>query len=260
MPEEDPFRHHPGLRDLIADPTQSFFRDFRPSSLDGMAAAHGLPDGWRRTEADIEAARGAFLDGHDGDLWIFAYGSLMWDPAIDFCELRKARVEAYARKCCLVDTLGGRGTPQQPGIMVALADGAHCDGLAFRISGETLDRDTRRIWNREMLAPAYHPTKVPAQTDFGGIEAVAFVADPGAAMIQLDLPRADQVHYIATGTGFLGSSLDGIRSMAAHFSELGTRNSELRMRRWPVCWRTHWRMPPRNKGIQDRWWTLLSAG
>jgi hypothetical protein len=30
------------------------------------------------------------LEGHEGDLWIFGYGSLIWDPALEFAEVRRA--------------------------------------------------------------------------------------------------------------------------------------------------------------------------
>ena len=129
----DPFVHHPDLRGLITDPEKSFFRNFRPADIDARMKALGRPDGWRHTDEEIEAARLAFLaERLDSDLWIFAYGSLMWDPGFNFAEVRRANAPRHARKFILKDSFGPRGCPEAPGLMAALDDGEGCDGLAFR--------------------------------------------------------------------------------------------------------------------------------
>ena len=54
-----------------------------------------------------------------GDLWVFGYGSLMWDPAMEFAEVRRGRTKLYARSFCLWD-VGGRGSLDRPGLMLAI--------------------------------------------------------------------------------------------------------------------------------------------
>jgi cation transport protein ChaC len=68
---EDPFRHHPGLRELITPAGESFFRHFRPADIDAVLARHGLPADWRYTDAEIDARREAFMADHSGDLSVF---------------------------------------------------------------------------------------------------------------------------------------------------------------------------------------------
>ena len=76
--------------------------------------------------------RAAFLaQRNDQDLWIFAYGSLIWDPAFYFEEVRVAKAPGYQRSFCLRSEIG-RGSPEKPGLMVALDHGSECQGLAFR--------------------------------------------------------------------------------------------------------------------------------
>jgi cation transport protein ChaC len=218
---EDPYRHHPVLRDRITDPEASFFRNFRPSDLDARMRERGIPDGWRRSEAEIEASRVETLAGHGGgDLWFFGYGSLMWDPAVRFAEVRHGRAIGYRRSFCLYDTLGARGTEEQPGLMAALDLGDFCDGLVFRIDADRLEEETPVLWRREYIAPAYKPAFIDVETGPGAVTALAFVADHGADMIRTDLSHAEQVRLIATGTGFLGSSLEYIENLADHFSAL----------------------------------------
>lgn len=224
----DPFVHHPVLRDKITDPFTSFFRTFRPADLDARLKARGAPDDWRFSDAEIETARQTCLAGRrDRDLWVFAYGSLMWDPAFRFAEVRRATLHGYARRFCLKDTLGGRGTRKVPGLMVGLDEGPACEGLAFRISKAHLDEETAILWRREQVVPAYRPVFAEVSTGGGTVEALAFVADHAAPMICPDLTRAEQVRYIATGKGFLGTSLEYLENLAAHFSALGIEDQEI---------------------------------
>jgi cation transport protein ChaC len=225
MQADDPFRHHPGLRGLITDPSDSFFRSFHPGAVDALMAEHGLPNDWRFSEDAIEAMRREALAGRAGDLWVFAYGSLMWDPGVPFAEVRRARIHGYARSFILVDRLGARGLPERPGVMAALDAGANCDGLAFRLAAETVEETSRRIWWREMIGPGYRPAFLPAETDLGSIEVVTFVADHAAPPIEPDLPHETMVRYAATGRGFLGSSLDYLENLARHFDELGIEDA-----------------------------------
>ncbi len=64
--------------------------------------------------------------------WVFGYGSLMWDPSVEFNEVRYAHCSGFQRSFCLWDE-GGRGSAKQPGLMLAIDEGGKCEGLAFRI-------------------------------------------------------------------------------------------------------------------------------
>lgn len=236
----DPFLHHPELRDRIAAPEASFFRSFLPSDLDARMAALGRPPDWRYTDAEREANRRRTLDGQMGaDVWVFAYGSLMWDPAFRFAEVRVARVQGYARRFCLKDTWGGRGTAGAPGLMAALDRGPGCTGLAFRIAAAEVEAETEILWRREGIASTYAPTFLPVATAQGPVEALAFVANRAAAAICPDLPLREIVQYLATGTGFLGSSRAYLESIAAQLAALGIEDPELQalveaVRRYPA--------------------------
>ncbi|WP_157973540.1 gamma-glutamylcyclotransferase [Tropicimonas sp. IMCC34043] len=224
----DPFRHHPELRGLVTPSEQSFFRDFEPVEMEAKLAARGVPAGWCHSEADREACRKHTLASWPkGDMWVFAYGSLMWDPAIAFTDVRRARIEGYARRFCLLDTLGVRGTAEVPGLMAGLDVGVECHGLVFCIAEADREAETDRLWRRERIAPGYHATMVAAETDFGTVQALAFVADRSAASIVPDLPREDQIRYIATGKGIIGTSLAYIETLARQFDAIGIADPDL---------------------------------
>jgi glutathione-specific gamma-glutamylcyclotransferase len=226
--EPDPYIHHPALRGKIADPLRSFFRNFKPSDLDARMKEIGRPDNWRHSDEELESSRLAFLKGRlDQDLWIFAYGSLMWDPAFHFAEVRRGRVEGYARRFILKDTFGARGTPETPGLMAALDEGPGCEGLVFRIAGSQAEHESGYLWRRELIAYAYKPAFAKVATDFGEVEALTVIADRDSEYICPGLTRDEQVRYIATGAGFLGTSLQYIENIAGHFAALEVEDSEV---------------------------------
>ena len=217
----DAFRHHPGLAGKIRDPADSFFRDLDLAEIDAIWAAADHRANPRYPDDVREAMRRETLAPWRGrDLWVFAYGSLMWDPAVYFAEVRRARLPGYRRSFCLVDRSGGRGSAEAPGLMAALDHGPACDGLVFRLAAQTADRESEVIWRREMMAPCYKAVFAPVDTAQGRVEALCFVADPEADMIDTGISHEDQVRYLATGEGRLGTSREYLENVIEGCREL----------------------------------------
>jgi cation transport protein ChaC len=181
---------------------------------------------WPYPDDVREGLRRAALSDHRGDLWVFAYGPLIWDPAFHFEEVRRARVRGYARRMNLLETRGGRGTEDAPGLMASLSAGTVCDGVVFRIAEDLVEAETEILFRREMIAPGYLAQFVTATLDDGEVSALAFVADPKAEDVLTDLSYARQVEMIATGEGFLGSSRDYLAGIVAHFDVLGIEDTD----------------------------------
>lgn len=224
----DPFSHHPELRGRIADPLTSPSRALTTAKLAALTKERGLPADWWYADSTREAERAETLAGRrDADLWVFGYGSLMWDPGVRFEEVRRACVSGYARRFILKDIYGGRGTVDAPGLMVAMDKGGRCEGLAFRISGANLDEETEVLWRRERIGPAYKPVFVEAVAANTRFTALTFVADHEAELIDATLSRAHQIEYCATGTGFMGSSLEYLKNINRQFAALGIQDDEV---------------------------------
>ncbi|KAF0115368.1 MAG: cation transport protein ChaC [Rhodobacteraceae bacterium] len=223
----DPFAAHPELRSLIRDPSTSTLRNLYAKTLGKEAAKPAPPAMTVRSPEAREASRLAALADQMGDLWVFAYGSLMWDPAIDFTEVRRAWLPGYARRFILCDVHGARGTHEAPGLMAALDRGEGCHGLAFRVPAERVEDETRNLWAREMVLPSYVPRLLPVHLGGESVTALVFLADHGTDMIQSNLTREQQVRYLATGTGFLGSSRDYLETVAKQFAVFGVDDPEV---------------------------------
>lgn len=216
------FSHHPELEGKITDPLHSFFRNFSIASVFAEKPELQWVLDELRSDRDREHSRAETLAGRrDRDLWVFAYGSLMWDPAFHFAEVRRATVPGYDRRFVLKHTYGARGTREAPGLMAALDQGECCEGLVFRIAAQDIESETEILWRREMVGHAYKPSFVTAMVDDKPIAALAFVANHSSDVICPNLSREEQIRYIASGTGFLGTSKEYLSNIVGQFAALG---------------------------------------
>jgi cation transport protein ChaC len=224
----DPFRFHPSLREKIKPFEASFFRTITVQRVHEIMAERGLAVTFTfHTDARREALRAEALRHHEGDLLVFAYGSLLWDPALDFADVRRAHAPGHARAFILVDIHGGRGTAEAPGLMAALDAGAGCDGLVFRIAAEKVETETEILFRREMIGPGYHARFVPVIVDGREARALTFLADHDDPAMRPDISRAEQLRYLSTGTGFLGSSHEYLRNVVEHLHDMAIPDPDL---------------------------------
>lgn len=225
---QDPFRNHPGLKALITPFEESFFADFSVEQVCADLKERGLDTSWITPRDEREACRQATMEGRwDRDLWVFAYGSLIWDPALGFSEVRRGFAPGVERAFCLYDDRGARGTIEKPGVMAGLGTGDGCHGVVFCVERDKLDAETFRLWSRERIGPAYTPRFIPVETAQGAVEALAFTINPAAENIRLDLSHEDQVRLCATGEGNLGTSFDYVANLARHFAELRIEDAKV---------------------------------
>lgn len=111
--------------------------------------------------------------------------------------------------------------------MAALDLGGECEGLLFRIDQHAIEVETDILWRREFIGPAYYPVFVPAEMSDGTVNALTFVADYDAELIEPELSRAEQLEYLVTGSGFLGDSADYLRNIARQFQLFGIEDPEV---------------------------------
>ncbi len=183
--------------------------DFTGEHLSRLARLSGQRT---RSTSQLETSRRRHLRNHRGELWVFGYGSLMWNPAISFRDSLPARASAWSRSFCL-DMPHGRGSLERPGLMLGLVAGGHCDGIAHRVDALAVETETQILWLREMAFPGYRPAWV--RLDSVPADALTFVADE-QHVIRQGLTLAEQADRIAAAEGTLGSNADYMfRTLAA---------------------------------------------
>jgi len=223
------FRYTPALRGLITPPDASEMRfgQERFAELDIQAQEESWPPGWRMDHDAREANRQAVLNDRWGqDLWVFAYGSLIWDPAVQVEEYRYGTLAGWRRRFCM-RLEGGRGSHDRPGLMAALDQGGHCDGVVFRIPAALVDQETQFMWRREMFAGAYCPLFLEVATPQGPVDALTFVMDRNNRRYMPDLPEDEAAQMIAVAEGGLGPNFAYLDSLVRHLEELGISDRDI---------------------------------
>lgn len=223
------FRHVPGLWAMVITPEASNMRlsYARFEELDAQAKVENWPLGWRLSHEAREANRRDVLQGRlNNDLWVFAYGSLIWDPAVHIDEVRRASLTGWSRRFCM-RIEGGRGTIDKPGLMAALETGGSCQGVVVRIPADIVARETEFLWMREMFSGAYVPTFVLVKTPQGTIEALTFVMDTKNERYSLSLSLDQSAAIIAKAEGSIGRNFDYLDSLIQHLDKLGILDTQL---------------------------------
>jgi cation transport protein ChaC len=183
--------------------TQEALRD---GTLIELARRRAPPGTQLRTDAEIEASLDAILADHpaDEDVWLFGYGSLMWNPAMHFAESRIGIVRGWHRSYCFWAHMG-RGTPDTPGLMLALDRGGSSAGLLFRFPAATARAELLLPWRREMFTGSYLARWVRVDTAPGPIRAATFIANRAHPRYAGRLDEAAIAASLAVATGSLGS-------------------------------------------------------
>lgn len=162
-------------------------------------------------------------------LWIFAYGSLLWNPEFDVVQSEVAYLHGWRRSFCM-RSLHHRGTPDMPGLVLALdADAqAQCAGLALRVAPGREVETLAQLRARELVAAAYRECLVPLRLASGGqVQALTYVIDPAHAQYCGGLGAAQQARIIAAAHGGRGPNAEYLFATVAHLAALGLPDPEL---------------------------------
>lgn len=154
------------------------------------------------------------------DLHVFGYGSLMWNPAIYHKGMRCGRIYGYHRRFCLWMP-AGRGSPDNPGLMLALDHGGSCRGMAIRIAADEIESETQILWRREMISASYRPTWVDVHMGDEVVRAITFVVNVRHPRYVSGLAFERTVERLALARGRLGNCRDYLANTVLHLDELG---------------------------------------
>ena len=162
-------------------------------------------------------------------LWVFGYGSLIWDPGFEAAERQLAVLPGFARSFCM-RSIHHRGTPEAPGLVLALdrQPEATCAGLAFRVADHEAAAVTGYLQARELISSAYleerHPVRFP---DGAEVTATTFVIDRAHVQYCGGLPLAEQAAIIARARGGRGPNVEYLLNTHRHLADLGIRDPDL---------------------------------
>lgn len=159
--------------------------------------------------------------GEGEDAWVFAYGSLMWDPCFPHVEARRALLRGYHRALCILSVLS-RGTRDRPGLALGLDRGGSCRGFAFRIDRPHVAKAKADLWRREMTHEVYQPKTLPVElADGRRVPALVFIARREHPQYVGGLPPERAATLVTQGAGAYGTAIDYLRNVVRHLDDFG---------------------------------------
>ncbi len=161
-----------------------------------------------------------------GDLWVFGYGSLMWDPGFPYVKWAPALVYGYHRALCIYSSRW-RGTPERPGLVLGLDRGGACRGIAFLVAAADVTIALEGLWAREMRRRVYQPRLLRARLPDKQARVLTFVADPRLSGYAGRLSIGQTAQRVATCCGARGPNVEYLERTLAHLAELGVRDHNL---------------------------------
>lgn len=174
------------------------------------------------------APRPAAVEVTERPLWVFAYGSLMWNPGFAVHETQPARLHGFHRAFCIYSE-HYRGTPEKPGLILGLLAGGSCRGLAHRLPAKEYDATRRYLWRREIENDGVYveETRPIRLADGRIVPSLVYLADRAHRQFAGKLPLALALRLVRQGKGATGTNIEYVRNTLAHLRELGLRDEGL---------------------------------
>jgi cation transport protein ChaC len=182
------------------------------------------------TDADYDRVVAEIMAGApSGGFWVFAYGSLIWNPCFEFVEQRLATVRGWRRRFCLGWDYRFRGNREQPGLMLALDRGGQCNGVVFRLPDDAIKANMDQLIRREMsmVPSAFPPRWIDVATPDGPLRALTFAMNRNSGRYIGALDDEATADMLASACGFRGSMAEYLFATVSHLETLGIHDRHL---------------------------------
>ena len=171
------------------------------------------------------------IDQSGEDLWVFAYGSLMWRPDFAYLDRRPARLIGAHRALCVYSFVH-RGTPERPGLVLGLDRGGNCRGIAYRVAAEKRADTVDYLRAREQVTMVYREVMRSVWLDDDPqrrVSALCYLVDRGHEQYAGRLTLEQQLHYVRQGHGRSGNNRDYVLAAVKEIEAQGYRDAELHL-------------------------------
>ncbi len=184
---------------------------------------HMSPEEKHQSLLETRAAR-----PRDEPMWVFGFGSLMWNPCFDYDVKTAAVLKGYDRKFHIWTTRA-RGTPDNPGLGLCLEDcSGACRGIAFRLVEDDVEAAWERLWEREMGSGIYRPVWVSLESEeHDQIVALTFVVNREHPHYAGPMPSDRMADIMAGAKGSYGLCRDYLAGTIDEMRKLNVADPEL---------------------------------
>ncbi len=161
-----------------------------------------------------------------GDFWVFGYGSLMWRPGFSFLESQPALLRGYHRSFCIYSH-HYRGTPEHPGLVLGLARGGSCRGVAFRVARADETSVRSYLDERELVSYAYNAKTLGVSLRDNSARAYTFVVNTSHDQYAGDLGVERSAEIIMNAQGAAGLNRDYLINTVRQLEKEGFTDKRL---------------------------------
>jgi glutathione-specific gamma-glutamylcyclotransferase len=163
------------------------------------------------------------------DVWIFAYGSLIWKPACEVTDVDIGLLRGWHRAFCLGWNTRWRGSEENPGLMLALDRGGACKGVLYRLPSQTLEENIVKLFEREMAwkPSAFPPRWVNVAASHGNVRAITFCVNRSSGRYVTGLTPHEVAAVLAKAAGSRGSMAEYLYATVSHLEEMGLHDTHL---------------------------------
>lgn len=180
------------------------------------------------SERELDLLRRGLLPAiPEGDLWVFAYGSLMWRPGFSFVQSHLGSLRGYRRGLCVWSWVH-RGTPARPGLVLGLDRGGGCLGRVYRIAARHRVPVLDYLYEREMVTDVYRPRIVRVRADRRIRNALAFIVERRHPQYAGRLDPESAARVVRHAVGKSGRNIDYLKSTLEHLRDMRIREPYLR--------------------------------
>ncbi len=162
-------------------------------------------------------------------MWVFGYGSLLWNPGFEVAESVVGTLPRYGRSFCM-RSIHHRGTVEDPGLVLALDQqpDAACVGMALRVVPGLEAKTLTYLRERELISSAYLERELDVTLNDGRtVTAVTYVIDESHVQYCGGLPLEEQAQIIARAVGGRGPNTEYLYNTADHLRSVGLDDPQL---------------------------------
>lgn len=162
-------------------------------------------------------------------MWVFGYGSLLWNPGFEVAEQVIGQLDGYARSFCM-RSIHHRGTEEEPGLVLALdeASDVSCQGVALAVASGQEAETLAYLRERELISSAYLEMNLTVRlADGRSVTAVTYVIDESHDQYCGGMPLEEQAHIIAKAVGGRGPNTEYLYNTADHLTQIGLHDPDL---------------------------------
>ena len=163
-------------------------------------------------------------------MYVFGYGSLIWDPGFIFETSEIAELKGYKRSFSMW-SIHHRGTVDRPGLVLALEQhmNSSCKGVVFEVSPKNSSQALLYLRERELVSSAYEETEVEINLSSlkQSIKAITFVIKKDHDQY-CQLTLDEQARVIAQAEGGRGRNDEYLLNTEEKLMELGIISSDMR--------------------------------